>query len=649
MPITKPTTGSTGWDTAVDAVIDLVNDLEPVATSGLYSDLSGAPRSRMFDARDYGTGNNSAAINLASAAAVAAGGGTVYIPSIPGGWTCTRSITGDNQSGAIVLRSGVTFRFDNPTLNLTQNCAFVVGRSTFGTSVTITGDTVVGDTNLTVASSAGFTVGQDVFVWIGQAAYDAFEPDQWLYAKVTAVPDSTHVTLDQPVNYALSIAAVTDVNQRRIAPVTSLLENVRIEGTFYCNNPMSGGGNAEEGIYIEWARNLYIESIRARNPGAAAVNLRYVDTATIDTVEVTTSARQNGQTSKGRGFSLAECRNIEVGNLNLRDCEGPFILMESRCEAVTIHNLRVNNTHAGHNDTTQAIISQVGNVRARYENVWVDGRGSYFYSSGQSQPGSEADFVNVHFNTPTDPIIESLVDFSGMLRVRGRVYRELRRFSKRIRLTPNMAAVDVALPSGLCRRIKVFATSTTGITNIQGRSSSNSASFSSQLVAGSTVDLTRSTSLTGLGGASYPFNAGEAKALRITTDGTVPSGAYLAVDMDYFVSKATTDDGTRGALEDTASLDTDLAAWTYADAFQLVAMRTPRDVNGAITSADVRWPDGSTGIFTTTTASSALLGALDAYTVTYVPPFGPTRTVTQPAVTRDASGAVTAQPAITVV
>ncbi|GAA4845419.1 hypothetical protein GCM10023201_40800 [Actinomycetospora corticicola] len=95
-----------------------------------------------------------------------------------------------------------------------------------------------------------------------------------------------------------------------------------------------------------------------------------------------------------------------------------------------------------------------------------------------------------------------------------------------------------------------------------------------------------------------------------------------------------------------AILNTHLLAWTYAQAFRLVS--ATRDANSAITTASVVWPDGSTGTFTTTTASSAFPGAIDAYTVTYVPASGASKTVTQPAVTRDSAGAVTAQPALTV-
>lgn len=61
---------------------------------------------------------------------------------------------------------------------------------------------------------------------------------------------------------------------------------------------------------------------------------------------------------------------------------------------------------------------------------------------------------------------------------------------------------------------------------------------------------------------------------------------------------------------------------------------------GAVTSAAVTWPDGTVGVFTGT-PSATFPGSLDSYTITRG-----TSTYTQPAVTRDASGNITNQPAI---
>ena len=71
-----------------------------------------------------------------------------------------------------------------------------------------------------------------------------------------------------------------------------------------------------------------------------------------------------------------------------------------------------------------------------------------------------------------------------------------------------------------------------------------------------------------------------------------------------------------------------------------------RSASGAATSFGVVWDDGATGVFTGTESTSTP-GAIDSYTVTHVLG-GVTTTYTQPALTPNASGAVTARPAMTV-
>lgn len=84
--------------------------------------------------------------------------------------------------------------------------------------------------------------------------------------------------------------------------------------------------------------------------------------------------------------------------------------------------------------------------------------------------------------------------------------------------------------------------------------------------------------------------------------------------------------------------------WAYAQSYQLVS--GTRDANDALISGTVIWPDGATGTFTADTVSTAFPGAIDAYHVTHVGTT--TTTYTQPLMTRNANGAVTAQPAIVV-
>jgi hypothetical protein len=131
------------------------------------------------------------------------------------------------------------------------------------------------------------------------------------------------------------------------------------------------------------------------------------------------------------------------------------------------------------------------------------------------------------------------------------------------------------------------------------------------------------------------------KGELVVTDGGrayVPDGTKQLKDLSPLVDAAS-------VAATYATLTQAILGWAYAQSFRLVT--ATRDVNEAITTGSVVWPDGATGTFTTDTASTAFPGAIDAYHVTHVLN-GTPLTVTQAAVTRDAGGAVTAQPALTV-
>lgn len=89
-----------------------------------------------------------------------------------------------------------------------------------------------------------------------------------------------------------------------------------------------------------------------------------------------------------------------------------------------------------------------------------------------------------------------------------------------------------------------------------------------------------------------------------------------------------------------------LLQWAYTSAFQLISSTT--SASGVVQTANIRWPDGGIGVFTTDTVN-ATFGAIDAWHATYVNE-DVKYTITQPAVTRNATtGAVQSQPDIAIV
>jgi hypothetical protein len=136
----------------------------------------------------------------------------------------------------------------------------------------------------------------------------------------------------------------------------------------------------------------------------------------------------------------------------------------------------------------------------------------------------------------------------------------------------------------------------------------------------------------------------------------ITSGSSAALDSFFEVAQRFgLDEATVAALQALVAGKpdrTELVA-TYSPLAQLAASpdllavgTITRSATGAATSFSVGWPDGSTGTFTGTESTTAP-GAIDSYTVTKTKG-GITVTFTQPLLTRNATGAVTNRPAITV-
>jgi hypothetical protein len=85
-----------------------------------------------------------------------------------------------------------------------------------------------------------------------------------------------------------------------------------------------------------------------------------------------------------------------------------------------------------------------------------------------------------------------------------------------------------------------------------------------------------------------------------------------------------------------------LIMWVESQSYEMTSIT--RNDDGIITSATVKWPDGSAGTFTTTTINTTF-GSIDAYTISHA---DSSKTVTQSAVTRNSLGDVTAKPTLTI-
>lgn len=101
---------------------------------------------------------------------------------------------------------------------------------------------------------------------------------------------------------------------------------------------------------------------------------------------------------------------------------------------------------------------------------------------------------------------------------------------------------------------------------------------------------------------------------------------------------------TQGLMGGSTVTAQQLKDWTEGGAYEILTITYDTNYTDVVSTATVKWPDGSTGTFTTTTLNITFL-SVDAYTVTHTTS---AKTVTQAAVTRDDDGKVLIKPALTV-
>lgn len=489
-----------------------------------------------------GVADNTAAINAAVDACYAAGGGRVVMPRRPNPYVISRRIAGVTDDGGIRLRRGVSLRGDNTQINLNGLCHFIWGKSVLGAQVFVTADTTASDTTLTVNTSTGVTVGNTVLVQLGQAPYDAFEPDHWFFAKVTATT-STTVTIDRPTAYAMTAASVTDQDQRSITVIAEMLENVTVEG-FRLYNPTTGAANAETGIRFKHGRGLKVRNVSGENCGATLVYPQFVEGLSIDVPTVTRCQNQGSHIAKGRALSFAEVRAVTVDGAVLENCEQQFIFVESGSDAVKFRGMKIKNNFPGRNNVTKALIIHVGNARAEYDGLVVEGAGATFFDRS-ADFDSTASFRDATFRcTTTNLAIPYLRDFVGSLSINGVRWDDIKRYSATHRIPAGVGSTIATLPAGLLRRLKMLPSTLTGVTFVFPQNgTTNAANQLSRLTAGTLIDL--SNGVCGYGTA-YPVNAYSPNQVRVVTDATFPGG-YFTVEAEVYCP-ATGDDGVAGQV-----------------------------------------------------------------------------------------------------
>lgn len=489
----------------------------------------------LWDIREFGSFDpaNTAAVNTATGLAAVQGvhdlgGGGLLVPRALGGgsYQMTRSDATDQKKGCFHLFPGVSLYGDNAKITLAGNCNFVTAKTTLGASCIITANTTETTTALTVDTSAGFAVGDDVFVRIGQATYDAVEPDHWLYAQVTAVPDGTHLTLDRPCGYALTVASVPTTSNRSVTKVTEWYQDAYIGGfDFY--NPSTGSANAEGGLALVNARNVVVGPLAGYDCGSSLFGAQFTEGVLLHMLTVRRAAAQLAQLSKGKGVYLAECRNITFVNAHMKDVERDCFNIEGRCENITVQNLLFDNGFPGRDINNVAVFKLLYYGKLRVENLMIIGNPTYI-ADYAAAAGSEFKVGNYN-DRATGSVLSGLYcdNVRDSLTIGEATYERIRTWTKRIPLTSSMSSAVTAGPSGLWRTVKVKASTVTGLTSFKLKGAALGVELVSNLVAGSSAYMPNVSAMT------LAPNTSLAKEIQVST-GTVAANQYLLVEVEYW-------------------------------------------------------------------------------------------------------------------
>lgn len=417
-------------------------------------------------------------------------------------------------------------------------------QSPTNTTYNASGALSAGDKDLTFSSVSGLSIGQEVFLQLGEATYDASQPYTAMFNVISNIAGTTvtfRVPFPEDVNgtthYCLSL--------------TRIVENVSVANI---GLEADSAAQPDQAMYIERCRNVKLSNVWMNHTGAL-INAQSENVVFENIYSKRAryygSYSGSGNVAGGWGF-----RNFRVQNLFCEDTDHNGLYLEAEGRGATVENM-VYGVGSGYASSGYGIWVG-GNCKGINIKNYHANAPAALYSSHRGiivTENAEVITENV-FLYNASISIGFLKNHQGMLGWDAGTgtmtyYSKIKQYTVKLNLTDSMSgATKYTLPSGIYKQIKVYVSSLTGVTGFYfyiGPSDSYAGDYVSNLVAGTMVDLSSVEALNALGpDGYYPFNNYTAKKFAVATSTVTPS-AYLILNIEYY---AIANDAAQGMMQE---------------------------------------------------------------------------------------------------
>lgn len=416
---------------------------------------------------------------------------------------------------------------------------------------TIATDLVAGTRTIPLSAGDGakFTIGCTVVLQLGELAYDRPEPDEWFFARVTAISGDT-LTIDRPVTRPLIVTNQTSYG--KFVRRWTLFENL-IVSDLTINGP--DGDRYENGIGLFGGRNLTFERVGGKNIGATVIGGQYCENVTLDNCWGETS--KITQASYGRAFAFAECRNVVMNNCRAT-ATSSFCGVEANTtisiNSPLFENTLLNSAGVPYGSFVTAFLA-AGRSLMTVRDATITGYGGFILSTDQSHTGeayrSSVNFLGTtRMSITSDPFAMDPRSINGLLDLEIAGVREVYDFARpitwkrRVNLKNGMYADYLRGPAGaLMIEMRVYCSpglagklgagqSVPGF--FAGQGTDNGPNRASSLVAGS--EIVFSGGLGTVGGQSWIQRASSPKLLITTASGSDLDAAGEFIEVTVMLS-----------------------------------------------------------------------------------------------------------------